>query len=127
MTEEKEMWTIEELVSMTETVQQKEVEWAGKSLKIQWCKSITIQWCELVESEEPKMALPDDSAPSEEQTEYYKQLASERVLKMIEKANDKSPETANISSENYMSLPTTLRWQISSIVLGQNNENFISG
>ena len=119
MTEEKEMWTIEELVSMTETVQQKEVVWAGKSLKI--------QWCELTESEEPKMALPDDSAPSEEQTEYYKQLASERVLKMIEKANDKSPETANISSENYMSLPTTLRWQISSIVLGQNNENFISG
>ena len=33
MTEKKEMWTIDELVLMTETVQHKEVEWAGKALK----------------------------------------------------------------------------------------------
>ena len=119
MTEEKEMWTIEELVSMTEEVRKKEVLWAGKKLRI--------QWCELTESEEPKMSLPDDDAPSEEQTEYYKKLAAERVLKMIEKANVKSPETTMISGENYLSLPTTLRWQVSSVVLGQTNENFISG
>jgi hypothetical protein len=119
MTEEKEMWTIDELVAMTETVQHKEVEWAGKKL--------VVQWCELTESEEPKMALPDDSAPADEQTEYYKKLAMERVLKMIEKANVKEPDTANISSENYISLPTTLRWQVSSLVLGQNAENFTSG
>jgi hypothetical protein len=119
MTEEKEMWTIEELVGMTETVQSKEVVWAGKTLNI--------QWCELTESEEPKMALPDDSAPQEEQTEYYKKIAAERVLRMIEKANEKSPETAVIKEENYMSLPTTLRWQVSSLVLGQTNENFTSG
>jgi hypothetical protein len=119
MTEEQEMWTIEELVSMTEKVQSKEVLWSGKKLRI--------QWCELTESEEPKMSLPDDDAPSEEQTEYYKKLASERVLKMIEKANIKSPETTMISGENYLSLPTTLRWQVSSLVLGQTNENFISG
>ncbi len=119
MTEEKEMWTIEELVSMTEEVQSKDVMWAGKTLHI--------QWCELTEAEEPKMALPDDDAPQEEQTEYYKKLASDRVLKMIEKANGKSPETAVIKEDNYMSLPTTLRWQMSSLVLGQTNENFISG
>ena len=119
MTEEQEMWTIEELVSMTEEVQKKDVQWAGKKLRI--------QWCELTESEEPKMSLPDDDAPSEEQTEYYKKLAAERVLKMIEKANVKSPETTMISGENYLSLPTTLRWQVSSVVLGQTNENFISG
>ena len=120
MTEEaKEMWTIEELVSMTEEVQTKNVLWAGKNLKV--------QWCELTEAEEPKMALPDDSAPQEEQTEYYKQLAAERVIKMIEKANEKSPDTAAISEENYMSLPTTLRWQVSSLVLGQTSENFTSG
>ncbi len=83
MTEEKEMWTIEELVAMTETVQHKEVEWSGKALKV--------QWCELTESEEPKMNLPDDNAPSEEQTEYYKQLAADRVMCMIDKANKKSP------------------------------------
>tara|TARA_Y100000310_G_C20489098_1_gene718268 strand:- start:201 stop:560 length:360 start_codon:yes stop_codon:yes gene_type:complete len=119
MTEEKEMWTIEELVAMTEEVQHKEVVWAGKTL--------AIQWCELTESEEPKMALPDDEAPQEEQTEYYKQMAAQRVLAMIEKANEKSPDTAMITGENYMSLPTTLRWQMSSLVLGQTNENFISG
>ena len=34
MTEEKEMWTIDELVSMTDTVQQTEIEWQGKSLQI---------------------------------------------------------------------------------------------
>ena len=119
MTEEIEMWTIEELVSMTEQVQTKKVVWSGKKLNI--------QWCELTESEEPKMALPDDDSPQEEQTEYYKKLAAERVLKMIEKANEKSPETTMISGENYMSLPTTLRWQVSSLVLGQTNESFISG
>ena len=57
MTEEKEMWTIDELVAMTESVQHKEIDYAGKALRV--------QWCELTEAEEPKMALPDDSAPSE--------------------------------------------------------------
>ena len=120
MTEEaKEMWTIDELVEMTETVQHKKIDWGGKSLNI--------QWCELTEAEEPKMALPDDSAPSEEQTEYYKKLAGERVLKMIEKANEKEPDTLTVTADNWMSLPTTLRWNISSEVLGQTNENFTSG
>ena len=119
MTKEKEMWTIEELVEMTESVQYKEVTWAGKTLNV--------QWCELTESEEPKMALPDDSAPSEEQTEYYKEIAGKRVLAMIEKANDKEPDGANITSDNWGSLPTTLRWNISSLVLGTANENFTTG
>ena len=119
MTEEKEMWTIDELVAMTESVQHKEIDYAGKALRV--------QWCELTEAEEPKMALPDDSAPSEEQTEYYKKLASERVIKMIEKGNEKAPEAVTIEAENYMSLPTTLRWQVTSLVLGQSNENFTSG
>lgn len=117
--EAKEMWTIEELVAMTESVQHKEIEWAGKALRV--------QWCELTEAEEPKMNLPDDSAPSEEQTEYYKKLAGERVLAMIEKANTKEPDTATVSSSNWTALPTTLRWQMSSLVLGQSTENFTTG
>ena len=48
--EKPEVWTIEELVAMTETVQNAEIEYAGKVLPI--------QWCELTESEEPKMNLP---------------------------------------------------------------------
>tara|TARA_B100000287_G_scaffold382631_1_gene387879 strand:- start:255 stop:614 length:360 start_codon:yes stop_codon:yes gene_type:complete len=119
MTEEKEMWSVDELVAMVDEVQTAEIEYAGKALKI--------QWCELVEAEEPKMAMPDDSAPSEEQTEYYKQLAGARCLKMIEKANEKSPETTSLNAENWEKLPTTLRWQLSSKILGQTNENFTSG
>ena len=119
MTEEKEMWTIEELVEMTENVQHKEVEWAGKAL--------SVQWCELTESEEPKMALPDDSAPSEEQTEYYKILAGERVLAMIQKANGKEPDKITITEDNWGSLPTTLRWNVSGLVLGTTSESFTSG
>ena len=121
MTEEKEMWTIDELVTMTEEVQQRELEWGGKTL--------SIQWCELTEAEEPKMALPDDNAPAEEQTEYYKKLAGDRVLRMIEKANGKQPELATVTEENWGSLPTTLRWQLQGIVLGTANEtaNFTSG
>jgi hypothetical protein len=119
MTEEKEMWTVDDLVSMVNEVQTAEIEWSGKTLKI--------QWCELVEAEEPKMVMPDDNAPSEEQTEYYKQLAGARVLKMLEKANEKSPETKTLGEENWDNLPTTLRWQISSKVLGQSSENFTTG
>ena len=119
MTEEKEMWTVDELVSMVNEVQTKEIEWAGKALKV--------QWCELTEGEEPKMALPDDEAPAEEQTEYYKKLAGDRVLCMIEKANGKEPDTANITAVNWENLPTTLRWNIQGLVLGPSNENFISG
>ena len=119
MTEEKEMCTIEELVEMTENVQHKEVEWAGKAL--------SIQWCELTESEEPKMNLPDDNAPSEEQTEYYKTLAGERVLAMIQKANEKEPDKTTITADNWGSLPTTLRWNVSGFVLGTSSESFTSG
>jgi len=119
MTEEKEMWTIEELVGMTETVQTKETTWQGKNL--------SVQWCELIESEEPKLNLPSDDMPEEEQTEYYKKVANERVLCMIDKGNTKQPDTANITRENWGSLPTTLRWNIASLILGTGSENFTSG
>ena len=112
MTEEKqiEVWTIEELISMTDTVQHKDIEWQGKNLKI--------QYCELTEEEEPKMLLPDDDLPTEEQNEYYREIASQRVARMIAKANDKNPEGATLTEENWGKMPTTLRWQISGTILG---------
>jgi hypothetical protein len=116
MTEEKEMWTIDELVSMTETVQHKEIEWQGKTLKV--------QWCELVESEEPKMSMPNDDVSEDEQNDYYKKLASDRVLCMIEKANLKAQDSITLTKENWGSLPTTLRWNVSSTILGTQNESF---
>ena len=112
MTEEKQMevWSIEELISMTDTVQIKDIEWQGKSLKI--------QYCELTEEEEPKMLLPDDDMPSEEANEYYREIASQRVSRMIAKANEKNPEGITLSEDNWGKMPTTLRWQISGTILG---------
>jgi len=115
MTKETEMWTIEELVQMTEEVQSTDLDWQGKKLNI--------QWCELVEAEEPKMAIPSDDTPEEEQTEYYKKMAGERIIAMIVKANDKNPEGITLTPENWGSLPTTLRWNISSTILGTQSEN----
>jgi hypothetical protein len=71
--------------------------------------------------------MPSDDVPDEEQTEYYKKIANERVMCMISKANGKQPKTATINKENWGSLPTTLRWNISSTVLGTQGENFTSG
>ena len=110
MSEEKQMWTIDELVTMTETVQTVEIEYAGKVLPI--------QWCELVESEEPKMSIPDESTPSEEVNEFYKMMAQERVKAMIAKANEMNPDGISLNPEDVDKLPTTLRWQISGRIVG---------
>tara|TARA_R100001015_G_scaffold17411_1_gene9567 strand:- start:359 stop:718 length:360 start_codon:yes stop_codon:yes gene_type:complete len=110
MSEKKnEVWTIEELISLTETIQTKEIEYNGKLL--------SLQWCELTESEEPQMGLPDPSVSEEEQNAHYAKLAGARVLKMIEKANGKNPEDAIISEESWVKLPTTLRWSISNSIM----------
>ena len=128
MTEEKkqmDVWSIEELIAMTDTVQSKDIEWQGKILKI--------QYCELTEEEEPKMLLPDDDLPSEEQNEYYREIASQRVARMITKANGKNPEGTTLSDDNWAQMPTTLRWAISGVVLGTtqssgpSTEDFQSG
>ena len=110
--EEKQMgvWSIEELIAMTDTVQSKDLEWQGKIL--------SIQYCELTEEEEPKMLLPDDDLPSEEANEYYREIASERVMRMMVKANEKNPDGVTITEDNWGKMPTTLRWQISGTVLG---------
>ena len=52
MEEEKQYWTVEDLESLTETVQEAEVEYQGKYIKI--------SWCELTESEEPKAMVMDE-------------------------------------------------------------------
>ena len=120
--QEKEVWTIDELVSMTETVQKAEIEYAGKL--------IPVQWCELTESEEPKMSMPSDGTPDEEVQEYYKDLAQERVNKMIAKANELDPEGFCIPAEAWNKLPTQARWKITGQILGGDEDtagNFTSG
>ena len=43
MEEETQYWSVDELESLTETVQEAEVEYQGKSIRV--------AWCELTESE----------------------------------------------------------------------------
>tara|TARA_R100001594_G_scaffold108863_1_gene143597 strand:- start:410 stop:760 length:351 start_codon:yes stop_codon:yes gene_type:complete len=115
-----EAWTIDELVSLTEKVQNREIEYNGKNL--------TVQWCELTEAEEPKLSLPEDGATEEERNQHFSNLAGIRVLHMIEKANVKQPETVVLTEENWSKLPTTLRWRIQNTILGtgelSDKENF---
>ena len=105
-----ESWSMDDLIALTDEVQTEELEYKGKL--------VTIQWCELIESEEPKMAIPSDETPEEEKNEYYTKLAAEKVLKMIEKANDKKSDGALFTKEVWSKLPTTLKYQISSKVMG---------
>tara|TARA_R110000744_G_C19085067_1_gene531727 strand:- start:194 stop:616 length:423 start_codon:yes stop_codon:yes gene_type:complete len=118
--QEKQVWTIDELVAMTETVQNAEIEYAGKVLPV--------QWCELTESEEPKMAVPDEDTPAEDVSEYYKALAQERVGKMLAKGNKLNPESITITEDSWVKLPTTIRWAISAKILsGDTAQDFITG
>jgi len=120
MEEEKQVWTIDQLVAMTETVQSVDIEYNGKVLPV--------QWCELTEGEEPKMAVPDEDTPAEEVSEYYKSLAQERVSKMLDKANKLAPDTITLTPETWEKLPTTIRWSISGKILsGDASQDFTTG
>ena len=87
--DEKQYWSMDELLSLTEKVQEVEVEYGEKFLKI--------QWCELTEAEEPKMVMPDESLPEEEKTKIYVDMAADRVKAMMSKAMDKNPEGSVIN------------------------------
>jgi|TARA_R100000458_G_C8269543_1_gene244305 hypothetical protein len=122
MTKEKEVWTMESLMSLTEEIQNEEVEFRGKTL--------SIQFCELTEEEEPKVMFKDDFESEEERMNYYQELGTSRVLAMITKANTKNSEDVTITEESWAKLPTTLRYQISNVILGMENqakENFTMG
>jgi len=121
MTEEKknEVWTIDELVELTEKVQTDSVSYQDKDLPI--------QWCDLVEAEEPKVDLAAvDSADESTKQDLFAKFGTARVLAMVEKANKKNPEGATITRDSWDKIPATIRWQLSGIVLGNKEvgENF---
>ena len=120
--EEKEIWTIESLVALTDEVQMEEVDYRGKILDV--------QFCELTEEEEPTGSFKDDFETEEERMTYYQELGTLRVLKMIEKANEKVPENKILDSESWSKLPTTLRYAIANTIMAINTEvreNFTMG
>jgi len=118
----KEQWTIEELVALTEEVQQGEIEYNGKSFPF--------QWCELTESEEPKTKILPQNATEAEKAEWYTIVGNERIVAMIEKANGKNPDDKTIGAESWLKLPATLRYNITSVILNvkqEGAENFTIG
>jgi len=110
MTEKKNTWTIEELVALTDEVQTGVVEFQGKNLNV--------QWCELTEAEEPKVKLPSGDASVEESNKAYQDIAVARVLEMITKANTKNPDGKTLTKEIWEKLPSTVRWNVSSVIIG---------
>ena len=109
MTEDANVWTIEELVKLTDQVQTGKVTYRGKDFHF--------QFCELAEKEEPNLkAIPEDASDQEKQD--------------WAKANDKNPDGITLTSENWSSVPVTLRYQITSEILSYQQEiteNFTTG
>ena len=118
-----EVWTIEELAALTKEVQNGKVEYRGKVF--------TFQYCELTEAEEPKVPMVNDDASAEEKNDYYTKVGTERILAMVKKANDKNPDNTTLTEELWYTLPSTLRFAISSDILALDassvSSNFISG
>ena len=107
-------WTLEDLVALTDEVQQDSLEFRGKLFKF--------HFCELVEKEEPKFAPLPDTASEEEKMAYYADIGGKRVFAMIDKANQKDTEGPVVEKAQWDLLPTTLRFQIANAIMGTTQE-----
>ena len=110
---EQEMWSMDDLTGLTEKVLSEEIEFRGKILNI--------QYSELTEAEEPKMNKLKFKNETE-QNEYYQKIGTERVLKMVLKANEKSPDSITITEENWNKLPTTIKYTIANKIIGMEQD-----
>ena len=116
---EKKNWSMDELVALTDEVQTEKVEFRDKVVEF--------QFCELTEKEEPKFTGVSDEMPEDEKMAIYQEIGSNRVIKMLEKANEKAPDGPVITTEQWALLPTTLRYSITNKILGVEDsakENF---
>ena len=114
-----ESWTMDDLVALTDEVQQGEIEFRDKV--------VNYQFCELVEKEEPRFRPLSDRATEDEKMAYYTEIGGNRILAMLEKANEKMPDGPAITREHWPLLPTTLRYAISNDIMGieqESRENF---
>jgi len=111
---EKKIWSMDELVALTDEVQVDEVVFRTGVVEF--------QYCELTEAEEPKISLMPDDAPEEDKMGVYQEIGATRVYKMLEKANSKNPDGPVITKEQWKLLPTTLRYSISNKILGAQEE-----
>ena len=122
MAKEDSVWSIEDLVALTDKVQKGECEYRGKTFRY--------QYCELTEKEEPKTLPIDDNASEDDKADWYAKVGAERIIAMIKKANDKNPEDITLTDENWSKLPITLRYNVMSDILSiskEDTQNFPTG
>ena len=122
MTNNDSVWSIEELVALTDEIQKADVSYRGKVF--------SFEYAELTEEEEPKMVPLNDSASEEEQATWYQKVGSERILGMMTKAYKKNPKGECLDKEAWTKLPATLRYKIIAEVLnidGDTKANFPNG
>ena len=116
---EKKIWSMDELVALTDEVQEESVEFRNGT--------VSFQFCELTEKEEPKFTGVEEELPEDEKMALYQEIGSKRVIVMLNKANTKAPDGPCITEEQWKLLPTTLRYAISNTILGvetETKENF---
>ena len=89
MAKEDSVWSIDDLVALTDEVQEGKCEYRGKTFRY--------QYCELTEKEEPKTLPIDDNASDEDKADWYAKVGAERILAMINKANQKNPEGTSLT------------------------------
>jgi len=111
--EENQYWSIEELVEMTEQVQEAELEYKDKIVKF--------QWCELAESEEPKLMVLEEGMSEQEKNEKYIEMGKERTLLMMAKADEKNPDGPSLASV-WSKIPATLKYQMTNTMMGIKND-----
>ena len=105
-----ELWSMKDLMALTDEVQVEKIEYREKLVKF--------QFCELTESEEPKFKNLGPNASEDKKMAMYQELGSERCLLMLLKANEKVPEGPCISEVHWNGMPTTLRYQIANKIMG---------
>ena len=117
----KEMWSMDDLISLTQEIQTTDLLFKNKT--------VSVQYCELVEKEEPSISV-SESLSQEEKDAYYMEVGVGRVKAMLDKANNMNPEGATVTSENWGKLPSTLRFMIANEIMGIEtdvSENFTIG
>ena len=117
----KEMWSMDDLISLTQEIQIADILFKNKI--------VGVQYCELVEKEEPSISV-NESLSQEEKDAYYMEVGVGRVKAMLDKANNMNPEGATVTSDNWGKLPSTLRFMIANEIMGIEtdiSENFTIG
>ena len=109
---------MDELESLTETVQNAEIEHQGKYVKV--------QWCELTESEEPKYNLDDDMSEEDKQ-QMYVDMGKDRCFRMVTKANERNPDFDGITPEVWEKVPSTLKYKLQNTMMGVDISDFPNG